>query len=113
MTRNPKLAAAAVVAAVLALAGVAFGAIPGANGVITSCYSQATGTWRPIDVEKSPADKCKAAEKQLSWNQQGPKGDKGDAGLQGPAARLTAQRRQEVLPALLHGAAELQRALGG
>jgi DNA-binding IclR family transcriptional regulator len=34
-------------------------------------------------------------------------------GLQGPAARLTAQRRQEVLPALLHGAAELQRALGG
>jgi DNA-binding IclR family transcriptional regulator len=34
-------------------------------------------------------------------------------GLQGPAARLTAQRRQEVLPALLHGAAELQGALGG
>ncbi|HEX2102361.1 MAG TPA: IclR family transcriptional regulator [Solirubrobacteraceae bacterium] len=34
-------------------------------------------------------------------------------GLQGPAARLTAQRRREVLPALLDAAAELSRALGG
>jgi DNA-binding IclR family transcriptional regulator len=34
-------------------------------------------------------------------------------GLQGPAARLTADRRAEVLPALLEEAVELQRALGG
>jgi IclR family acetate operon transcriptional repressor len=34
-------------------------------------------------------------------------------GLQGPAARLTAERRAAVLPALLDAAAELQRALGG
>jgi DNA-binding IclR family transcriptional regulator len=34
-------------------------------------------------------------------------------GLQGPAARLTTERRAEVLPALLQAAAELQRALGG
>jgi DNA-binding IclR family transcriptional regulator len=34
-------------------------------------------------------------------------------GLQGPAARLTKERRAEVLPALLRAAAELQRALGG
>jgi DNA-binding IclR family transcriptional regulator len=34
-------------------------------------------------------------------------------GLQGPAARLTAERRAEVLPALLDAAGELQRALGG
>jgi IclR family acetate operon transcriptional repressor len=34
-------------------------------------------------------------------------------GLQGPAARLTAERRAEVLPALLEAAGELQRALGG
>jgi DNA-binding IclR family transcriptional regulator len=34
-------------------------------------------------------------------------------GLQGPAARLTAARRAEVLPALLDAAAELSRALGG
>jgi len=34
-------------------------------------------------------------------------------GLQGPAARLTAERRAEVLPALLEAAGALQRALGG
>jgi DNA-binding IclR family transcriptional regulator len=34
-------------------------------------------------------------------------------GLQGPAARLTAERRAEVLPALLEAARELSRALGG
>jgi DNA-binding IclR family transcriptional regulator len=34
-------------------------------------------------------------------------------GLQGPAARLTADRRAEVLPALLEAAGELSRALGG
>jgi IclR family acetate operon transcriptional repressor len=34
-------------------------------------------------------------------------------GLQGPAARLTAERRQTVLPALLDAARDLSRALGG
>src|SRR5919202_774183 len=34
-------------------------------------------------------------------------------GLQGPAARLTPERRQEVLPALLGVAAQLSGALGG
>lgn len=34
-------------------------------------------------------------------------------GLQAPASRLTAERRAEVLPALLGAAAELSRALGG
>jgi DNA-binding IclR family transcriptional regulator len=33
-------------------------------------------------------------------------------GLQGPAARLTAERRAEVLPALLEASRELSRALG-
>jgi hypothetical protein len=85
MSNRAKLTAISAAVIAFAVAGVAFGAIPGANGVIASCYSQATGTWRPIDVEKSPADKCKASEKQLSWNQQGTKGDKGDTGPQGPA----------------------------
>jgi IclR family acetate operon transcriptional repressor len=34
-------------------------------------------------------------------------------GLQGPAARLTSDRRRSVLPALLAAAAEVSRALGG
>jgi DNA-binding IclR family transcriptional regulator len=34
-------------------------------------------------------------------------------GLQGPAARLSAERRADVLPALLDAARELSAALGG
>jgi DNA-binding IclR family transcriptional regulator len=34
-------------------------------------------------------------------------------GLQGPAARLTAARRRDVLPALRAAAAAVSRALGG
>ena len=34
-------------------------------------------------------------------------------GVQGPAARLTAERRREVLPRLLAAAAAVSRALGG
>jgi DNA-binding IclR family transcriptional regulator len=34
-------------------------------------------------------------------------------GLQGPAARLTRERRAAVLPVLLDAAAELSHALGG
>src|SRR5206468_2908499 len=71
--------------------------IPDSNGVIHSCYSQAVGTWRPIDTEATASQKCKAGETELSWNQtgrqgspgpQGPKGDtgpEGDPGPQGPA----------------------------
>jgi len=51
----------AVVAGAALVGSVAFAAIPGSNGVITSCYSQATGTWRRIDVEKSPPRSARAA----------------------------------------------------
>jgi hypothetical protein len=52
----------AAVAGAALVGSVAFAAIPGSNGVITSCYRQATGTWRPIDVEKSPSEKCKSGD---------------------------------------------------
>jgi len=42
--------------------------------VIHTCYSQSTGTWRPIDY---PTVKCKAGETQLDFNQKGVKGDAG------------------------------------
>ena len=66
--------------AMLVLGGVAYGTIPDRGGVIHSCYSQATGTWRPIDTETSPTQKCKSGEKLLDWNQQGVKGDTGATG---------------------------------
>ncbi|MDX6481216.1 MAG: hypothetical protein QOG85_1726 [Gaiellaceae bacterium] len=61
-------------------AGIAYGAIPDANGVIHGCYSK---TSRYLRVISSTA-KCATGEVALNWNQQGPQGDPGQAGAQGP-----------------------------
>lgn len=61
--------------------GVAWAAIPDTAGVIHTCYSQSTGTWRPIDY---PTQKCKSGETQLDLNQKGSKGDTGTPGPAGP-----------------------------
>lgn len=76
-----KLALVGSVAAFAVVASVAWASIPDGSGVIHTCFSQATGTWRPINY---PAEKCKAGETQLDFNQKGPKGDTGSAGPQGP-----------------------------
>ena len=65
----------AVMAAVAA--GGAYATIPDSAGVIHTCYSKATGTWRPIDY---PGEKCKSGEMQLDFNQRGPQGPSGTAG---------------------------------
>jgi hypothetical protein len=71
------------IATSLLIAGFTMAAIPNSStGVITSCYSQATGTWRPIDSERGA--KCKSSELTLSWNQQGLPGATGPAGPSGP-----------------------------
>jgi hypothetical protein len=62
--------------------GVAYATIPDSAGVIHTCYSKATGTWRPID---SPSEKCKSGETQLDFNQRGPQGPAGPQGPSGPA----------------------------
>jgi hypothetical protein len=66
---------------VVAVAGVAYAAIPSADGVIHSCYnasSNPSGQLRVIDTEAG--GKCAKNEKALDFNQKGPKGDKGDKG---------------------------------
>jgi hypothetical protein len=70
-----------VVVAVAAAGGSAYASIPAPDGVIRACYqtSGATGALRAIDS----GEQCKANEKELSWNQRGPKGDIGPAGPQG------------------------------
>jgi hypothetical protein len=75
-----------LVAIVIALSvgGIAYASIPDSSGVVHTCYSQAQGTWRPIDY---PTQKCKSGETQLDLNQTGPKGPpgpKGDTGQAGP-----------------------------
>jgi hypothetical protein len=71
--------ALAFVVAFAALGGRALAApgIPDSTGVIHSCYSQATGTFRPINTEANPPQRCKSGETELTWNQQGPRGPVG------------------------------------
>ncbi len=70
-------AAAGVVVATVLAGGIAWGAIPGAGGVINGCYQKDEGQLRVID----PAtDTCRPSEVAIVWNEQGVKGDKGDKG---------------------------------
>lgn len=69
----------ATMALFFALSGtvaVAVTGIPGADGTIQGCYADATGQLRVV----ADAAQCRANESRLPWNQQGPKGDKGDTG---------------------------------
>lgn len=75
---------AVVVGGALLAGGISYAAIPDSSGAIHSCYSQATGTWRPIDTETNPPQKCKSGESSLTWNQAGPQGPQGPPGV-GPA----------------------------
>jgi hypothetical protein len=77
---------ALLVAVLCALAaGIAYASIPNSTtGVISSCYSQATGTWRPID--KQAGQTCKGGknpETLLEWNASGPSGPSGPSGASG------------------------------
>lgn len=61
---------------------VAFASIPGANGVISGCYSRSGGALRVID---SSVTQCKQGETSLNFNQTGPQGPQGIQGPVGPA----------------------------
>lgn len=79
MNRYRGVAALGVVAAVFT-GGVAYAAIPGTDGVINGCRSEASGVLRAIDE----GDSCRKDEQPLSWNQAGPAGPAGPQGPQGP-----------------------------
>ena len=68
------LGIAFVAAALLvALAGVAWAAIPGAGGVISGCYGKQSGILRVIDA--AAGDDCNnSSELPISWNEQGQPG---------------------------------------
>jgi hypothetical protein len=76
-------AAALVATVILVTGGVAYGAIPSASGVITSCYNKSTGAVRFVDETVA----CTTNETRLTFNQKGQTGPAGPAGPTGPAGR--------------------------
>ena len=70
-----------VVAALVALGGIAYATIPDASGVINGCYSKTSGALRVID--KALGQNCSSAENALNWNQTGPTGPTGPTGATG------------------------------
>ena len=83
MLQRPILA---FTAGVLAAGGIAYAAIPAADGTIHGCYTKsggagADGALRVVDEGAA----CGAGEQAITWSQTGPKGDPGSAGPQGPA----------------------------
>jgi len=88
MKLAPGRRTAPIVAALAAFAlvgGIAYATIPDSStGMIHTCYSQSLGTWRPIDTQANPPQKCKSGETQLDFNQKGPQGAPGPVGPQGP-----------------------------
>jgi len=63
----------------IGLAGVAYAAIPAANGTITACKDN-KGQLKVIDAESGQT--CAANQQPLTWNQQGPAGANGVSGYQ-------------------------------
>ena len=75
--------AAATATAIVISSSFAIAAIPNSSTkVITGCYLKTSGTLRVIDKQAGKACNTKT-EIELSWNQQGVKGDAGPQGLPG------------------------------
>ena len=80
--RRALLATTAVLALLIALGGIAWASIPGADGVIHGCYKD-TGDNRVIVVDSESS--CPGGYTALNWNQTGPTGPTGPTGAQGAA----------------------------
>jgi hypothetical protein len=78
--KGRRAAALVVATGIVVMGGVAYGAIPSANGVITSCYNKSTGAVRFVDETVA----CATNETRLAFNQQGQTGLTGPAGPTGP-----------------------------
>jgi hypothetical protein len=79
--------------------GVAYAAIPGADGTISGCYRTIDGTLRVIDAEAGQT--CRSGEKPITWSQTGPPGPPGEPGEPGETLRWTTRfDRMGIKPGL-------------
>lgn len=76
--------------AVLAIVGVATGAIPGTGGTISGCYKTSLGVHgAPLSViDPSKGETCGPGNSAVNWNQTGPQGPQGVAGPAGAASTV-------------------------
>jgi hypothetical protein len=98
--KTPRGFVAGLVVGAALVGGIAYAAIPDANGVIHGCVSNSTGGLRAVDpAASSPSlSACKNNETAVDWNQQGPTGATGPAGPPGSGGALT----YNVAPAPTH-----------
>jgi hypothetical protein len=82
--------------AVAVAAGVAYAAIPSANGMISACKGP-SGQIQLID--KEAGESCVGQQQLVEWNQQGPQGPAGPAGPAGPSNGYVETAPSVVLPA--------------
>ncbi len=78
---SPKALALCALALLLALAGAAWAAIPGPEGIIHGCYNSHSGALRVINTAAHA--KCTHREHELNWSETGPPGKRGGGGAKG------------------------------
>ena len=86
MRMNKLMAVAAATGAAALAGGIAYAAIPAADGTITACTDSGGRNVRLIDTEAGGV--CATGEKKVAWNQRGrtgPTGYPGQTGAPGPA----------------------------
>ncbi|HEX2047113.1 MAG TPA: hypothetical protein VHF27_05070 [Acidimicrobiales bacterium] len=75
-----KIAAGGALVAAVVSGGLAFAAVPAADGTITGCYHGESGALRVVDA----ASACRNNETAITWSQRGPQGPVGPQGPAGP-----------------------------
>lgn len=95
--RTVKRSAAVGAVALTAMGGVAWAAIPAADGTVRGCYAVSNGLLLGIPHSKGDVrvvdsgESCRSYETLITWSQRGPKGDTGSTGPTGPIGPIGAQ----------------------